>query len=687
MPRKRYVDGTNVVDEIILAEVGPVASIESSKGIKLEVDGGDTRLQLSDTEINIKAPNLANGILAYEDEKIVNGIPNVNYQPPYAALTSAGIAGATAGSLWYGSGVNTIARLNAGTANHHLASGGNGPPTWVAPTPTTAPYLLVTPNASLVSSVALSNALPTGGLIKFTSDGNVVSAAVPNTDYVPSNSTDPTTIVSAVEVNLYAGGSQFISIHEPSGGINVAGSERVQLTLTGTSTSNLELTLTEIRLAADNLEDGILALDGGVVVNGVPGAPNTLTYLTMSSETASLPNSVSLATALPTGGLMKYDSGTNTIVKAIENTDYVPSFGIGSTPTIVAATEVNLSAGNAAIELSNNSVTLGVENETTKIELEDTGVFINAPNLSNGALACLDGMLVNGTTLPVPVAGDEYKLLYVKADLSIGLATLAQFTAFQPFYTNSMLNADPTVLFHLDMSMVSYTANAITTIADQSAKNCNVVSIASFNRSAALQNGKYYGNFPATSQQYFTLSNAGCPSSGSSFMMIALVRLSASPSDGNALYTNYDGTNYRLRTHLESFGTTILSTAGNAGALVTPAAMGQGWFLITHAYNSETNTQYQYYKGELIATSSPSGGWADNGLAFGNFIAVNNGGSPQPEWTNTFRFKGDFAEVVMTSAYNDTNRKLIEGRLAYNWGLSITALYPGHQWYGAEPTV
>jgi hypothetical protein len=56
-----------------------------------------------------------------------------DYQAPYAALTSAGTAGSTAGSIWYGSGTNTVASLAAGTSGQLLSSGGTGAPSWVAP--------------------------------------------------------------------------------------------------------------------------------------------------------------------------------------------------------------------------------------------------------------------------------------------------------------------------------------------------------------------------------------------------------------------------------------------------------------------------------------------------------------------------------------------------------------------------
>ncbi len=56
-----------------------------------------------------------------------------DYQAPYAVLTSAGTSGSTAGSLWYGSGTNTIASLAAGTSGYLLSSGGAGAPTWVTP--------------------------------------------------------------------------------------------------------------------------------------------------------------------------------------------------------------------------------------------------------------------------------------------------------------------------------------------------------------------------------------------------------------------------------------------------------------------------------------------------------------------------------------------------------------------------
>jgi len=173
----------------------------------------------------------------------------------------------------------------------------------------------------------LVSALPTGGIMKFTSGTNVVSAAIPGVDYVQvdSTGTDTTIISSATEVAL-----------QVLGGI-----------------SSFFLTGTHIGLSAVNLVDGPLAYEGGVLVNGAVPAPTDASYLLVSSNPL-LDDARNLVTALPTGGIMKFTSGTNVVGAAVPNTDYVPC---NSTENIAITSEASLQfqSGSAFLDMGENS--------------------------------------------------------------------------------------------------------------------------------------------------------------------------------------------------------------------------------------------------------------------------------------------------------------------------------------------
>jgi hypothetical protein len=109
---------------------------------------------------------------------LTTAVAGTDYQAPYAALTSAGTAGSTAGSIWYGSGTNTVASLAAGTSGQLLSSGGTGAPSWVAPgAGATGTYLTTTDMTS-----TLPNSTDLGGL----ATGLIFSSVTTGTSTVTS---------------------------------------------------------------------------------------------------------------------------------------------------------------------------------------------------------------------------------------------------------------------------------------------------------------------------------------------------------------------------------------------------------------------------------------------------------------------------------------------------------------------
>ena len=271
--------------------------------------------------------------------------------------------------------------------------------------------------------------------------------------------------------------------------------------------------------------------------------------------------------------------------------------------------------------------------------------------------------------------GGQY--LRVKSD-----ETGVDFESSKTPYTDAIMNADSTVAFHYDMSQVTYTSGNITAIADQSSSHCNVVGINLFTKSSSTQNGKYYGHFGRSESQYLTVSNAGCPTSGQSFMYVFLGRLTSNVL--TSLLWNSNGSVGNLRCELNSTVCNCIAstTVGNQNFT---CSFGTSWFLITMAYDSGSNQVFCYFNGQSLGGAVEANtGWTFGGITIGCTYQVDSSGNPgSGVYSTGYCMNGDIAEVAMIKTFDNTKRQ--EGLMAYKWGLSTSVLYSGHPFYGIQP--